>query len=299
MNNTTAPNTPHPNAPGPNAPEPHPAGQQSSVPDAFAGLTAEQRLAAAIQATPAPGASGSTDAANDQAGPDAAGGPETKEKNKIFDAVRNKVRASMLEQEVERLKAEIVALKAAPAEYQDRNLRLMAEMENLRRRTERERADTAKFAITKFARDVLTVADTFQRAIDTVPKDEAAVEGTLKNFLDGVALTERELLNVLERNGVKRVDPMGARFDPNHHQAMMELDNPDVPAGTVVRVFQPAYLIEDRILRPAMVVVSRGGPKLAKVPSEATLAGEIFPEPASDTTAEDQPAPGSADPKQG
>ena len=129
----------------------------------------------------------------------------------------------------------------------------------------------------------------FQRAIDTVPKDEAAVEGTLKNFLDGVALTERELLNVLERNGVKRVDPMGARFDPNHHQAMMEMDNPDVPAGTVVRVFQPAYLIEDRILRPAMVVVSRGGPKLAKVPSEATLAGEIFPEPASDTTAEDQP----------
>ena len=95
------------------------------------------------------------------------------------------------------------------------------------------------------------------------------------SFHEGVALTERELVNVLERHGVKRVDPVGMRFDPNHHQAMMEVENLEVPAGTVVQAFQPAYLIEDRILRPAMVVVSRGGPKVAK---PAANEGEAPPD---------------------
>ena len=213
--------------------------------------------------------------------------PEVKEKNKIFEAVRLKARSSMLEAEVERLKAQIEQLEAAPADYQDRNLRLMAEMENLRRRTDRERADISKFAITRFARDVLTVADNFQRAIDAVPKDAVAVEGPLKSFHEGVALTERELVNVLERHGVKRVDPVGMRFDPNHHQAMMEVENLDVPAGTVVQAFQPAYLIEDRILRPAMVVVSRGGPKVPK--AVATEGGEAAPA-ANDAGAQSEPS---------
>jgi molecular chaperone GrpE len=194
----------------------------------------------------------------------AADGPEGKEKNKIFETVRLKARLSMAEQELEKLRSDLSALRDAPAEYQDKNMRLLADMENLRRRTERERADTAKFAITRFARDVLTVADNFQRAIDTVPKDEAAVDGPLKTLFEGVELTGRELLNVLERNGVKKIDPTGMRFDPNVHQAMMQVDNPEVPNGTVMQAFQPAYMIEDRVLRPAMVVVSRGGPKMTK-----------------------------------
>ena len=204
--------------------------------------------------------------------------PETKEKNKIFESVRLKARLMMADQELEKLRAEVEQLRAAPAEYQDKNMRLLAEMENLRRRTERERADTAKFAITRFARDVLTVADNFQRAIDTAPPEAVGEDGPLKSFHDGVILTGRELLNVLERNGVKKIDPTGERFDPNLHQAMMQVDNAEVPSGTVMQTFQPAYMIEDRILRPAMVVVSRGGPKVAKAETadnvDAATGGE-------------------------
>lgn len=203
-------------------------------------------------------------AAADPAAAGAPDTPETKEKNKIFESVRLKARLMMADQELEKLRAEVAQLRAAPAEFQDKNMRLLAEMENLRRRTERERTDTAKFAITRFARDVLTVADNFQRAIDTAPPDASDEEGPLKSFYDGVILTGRELLNVLERNGVKKIDPTGERFDPNLHQAMMQVDNTEVPSGTVMQTFQPAYMIEDRILRPAMVVVSRGGPKAAK-----------------------------------
>jgi molecular chaperone GrpE len=173
-------------------------------------------------------------------------------------------------------------------------------MENLRRRTERERADTAKFAITRFARDVLTVADNFQRAIDTVPKDAVSDDGPLKTLFEGVELTGRELLSTLERHGVKRIDPTGMRFDPNLHQAMMQVDNPEVPNGTVMQAFQPAYMIEDRILRPAMVVVSRGGPKIAKTPDGGEgAAGEIESEITQDGgTATEQPADDTASPKQ-
>ena len=242
------------NSSGPNEarPDPHDAPQSSS-----ADATSAARGASPDAQTPP--SSGAGDA------------PEVKEKNKIFEAVRLKARLSMAEQEIEKLKAELEQLRAEPSDYQDRNMRLMADMENLRRRTERERADTAKFAITRFARDVLTVADTVQRAIDTVPKDAVAADGPLKNFFEGVELTGRELVNVLERHGVKRIDPTGMRFDPNHHQAMMQVDNADVPNGTVMQAFQHAYMIEDRILRPAMVVVSRGGPKVAK-PAEGTEA---------------------------
>ena len=194
--------------------------------------------------------------------------PETKEKNKIFETVRLKARLTMAEMELEKLRGEIEQLKAAPAEYQDRNMRLMADMENLRRRTEREKADTAKFAITRFARDVLTVADNFQRAIDAVPKDAAADDGPLKTLFEGVELIGRELLTTLERHGVKRIDPTGERFDPNLHQAMMQVENTEVPSGTVLQSFQPAYMLEDRVLRPAMVIVSTGGPKTPK-PAEA------------------------------
>jgi len=156
------------------------------------------------------------------------------------------------------------ALLAENTEMRDRLLRTMADMENLRRRTEREKADTARYAISNFARDVLTVGDNLKRTMDHVPPAAAAEDPALKSFLEGVALPERELLNVLERHGVTRIEPLGARFDPNCHQAMYEVQNAEVPEGTVVDVMQAGYVIGDRCLRPALVAVAKGGAKPAK-----------------------------------
>jgi molecular chaperone GrpE len=166
------------------------------------------------------------------------------------------------------LGADLDALLAENAEMRDRLLRSMADMENLRRRTEREKTDTARYAISNFARDVLTVGDNLKRTIDHVPQGAAAEDPALKSFLEGVELTERELLNVLERHGVTRLDPLGARFDPNFHQAMYEVQNTDVPEGTVVEVMQAGYVIGDRCLRPALVAVAKGGAKQAKPQAE-------------------------------
>jgi molecular chaperone GrpE len=160
--------------------------------------------------------------------------------------------------------AERDALLVENAELRDRLLRTMADMENLRRRTEREKTDTARYAISNFARDVLTVGDNLQRTIDHVPAEASAQDPALKSFLDGVELTERELLNVLERHGVTRIEPRGQRFDPNCHQAMYEVPDPSVPEGTVVDVMQAGYVIGDRCLRPALVAVAKGGAKSAK-----------------------------------
>jgi molecular chaperone GrpE len=157
--------------------------------------------------------------------------------------------------------AELEALIAENADMRDRLLRTMADMENLRRRTEREKTDTSRYAISNFARDVLTVGDNLRRTIEHVPTEAASQDPALKNFLDGVELTERELLNVLERYGVVRIEPLGARFDPNCHQAMYEVQNPDVPEGTVVDVMQAGYVIGDRCLRPALVAIAKGGAK--------------------------------------
>jgi molecular chaperone GrpE len=179
------------------------------------------------------------------------------------------------------LGADLDALLAENAEMRDRLLRSMADMENLRRRTEREKADTARYAISNFARDVLTVGDNLKRTIDHVPQGAAAEDPALKSFLEGVELTERELLNVLERHGVTRLDPLGARFDPNFHQAMYEVQNPDVPEGTVVDVMQAGYAIGDRCLRPALVAVAKGGAKQAK-PQSAKGAGAPPPRAAND-----------------
>jgi molecular chaperone GrpE len=160
--------------------------------------------------------------------------------------------------------ADLTALLTENAEMRDRLLRTTADMENLRRRTEREKTDTARYAITNFARDVLTVGDNLKRTIDHVPAEAAAQDPALKSFLEGVELTERELLNVLDRHGVTRIEPLGARFDPNCHQAMYEVQNPDVPEGTVVDVMQAGYVIGDRCLRPALVAIAKGGAKPGK-----------------------------------
>lgn len=166
------------------------------------------------------------------------------------------------------LEAIIRALQDQIAVQTDTNLRLRAEMENLRKRFEREKADTAKYAISKFAQDVVNVGDNFQRAISAVPAGAAETDAALKSFLDGVLLAEREFINVLERHGVVRLDPRGEPFNPKIHNAVMEQENRNVPAGTVLQVFQAGYMIEDRCLKPALVVVSRGGSKLAKAEAQ-------------------------------
>jgi molecular chaperone GrpE len=173
------------------------------------------------------------------------------------------------------LAQEAAALAKENAELKDRVLRTLAEMENLRRRTEREVADSRTYAITSFARDLVGVADNIQRALDAVRDSGAVLEGPAKALVDGVELTERELLKVLEKNGVKKFDPKGEKFDPNLHQAMFEVPDARVPSGSVVQVVQPGYAIGDRVLRPALVGVSKGGPKTAPTPSASgAAAGE-------------------------
>lgn len=154
------------------------------------------------------------------------------------------------------------------AEARDRMLRTLAEMENLRQRTRREVADAKTYGITGFARDVLEIADNLQRALDAVPAEaRAAADPGLKALIEGVELTERSLLNALEKNGVKKFDPSGEKFDPNFQQAMYEVPDASVPSGTVVQVVQAGYMIGERVLRPALVGVSKGGAKAASAPA--------------------------------
>jgi molecular chaperone GrpE len=156
----------------------------------------------------------------------------------------------------------VEALAKEAAESRDKMLRTLAEMENLRKRTMREVADARTYAIANFARDVLDIADNLQRALDAVPADtKAAADPGLKALIEGVELTERSLLSALEKNGVKKFDPSGEKFDPNFQQAMYEVPDSSVPAGTVVQVVQAGYTIGDRVLRPALVAVSKGGAK--------------------------------------
>jgi molecular chaperone GrpE len=158
------------------------------------------------------------------------------------------------------LEEQLAQARAEAAEFKDRLLRALAETENVRRRAERERTDAAKYGVTQFARDLLDVADNLRRAIESAPESQVRDEVT-RNLLAGVAATERALLAAFERHGIKRVDPRGERFDHNFHQAIFEAENTGKPAGTVVEVLQPGYLLHDRLLRPAMVGVAKGEPK--------------------------------------
>jgi molecular chaperone GrpE len=154
----------------------------------------------------------------------------------------------------------VIELEAELADYKDRLLRALAETENVRRRAQREREDTSKYAVTGFAKDLLSAADNLRRALESLPESEARDELT-RSLLAGVAATERELLGVFERHGIKRIDPRGELFDHNLHQAIFEVERPDQPSGSVVEVLQPGYVLYDRLLRPAMVGVAKGGPK--------------------------------------
>ena len=150
------------------------------------------------------------------------------------------------------------------AEAKDRLLRTLADMDNMRKRTEREVADARVYGISTFARDILGVADNMHRAMQALDDElRAKADDATKALLEGVELTERELMNVLEKHGVKRIEPLNQKFDPNRHQAMYEIEDASVPSGSVVQVMQAGYLIGERVLRPALVAVSKGGTKAA------------------------------------
>jgi molecular chaperone GrpE len=181
----------------------------------------------------------------------------------------------------------VAALKAEVEGLKDRWLRAHAEMENIRKRAEREREEAAKYAITKLAKDIVGVGDNFQRCIDAVPSGAAEKDPTLKSFLEGVTMTERELLNALDRHGIRRQQPLNEPFNPHLHQAVLQVPRADVPNGTVVEVYQAGYTIEDRVLRPAMVGVAQGGPK----PGNGSSSG---PSPEETSASENTPPAGQA-----
>ena len=157
--------------------------------------------------------------------------------------------------------AVLESLKDENASLKDRLLRTMADMENLRRRTDKEVADTKTYGVSNFAREMLNVADNLRRALANAPADAAQMSDTVKHLVEGVELTERDLLSRLARFGVRPLDPEGKRFDPNMHEALFEIPDETVPTGTVKQVVETGYSIGDRVLRPAKVGVSRGGPK--------------------------------------
>ena len=152
----------------------------------------------------------------------------------------------------------VEALESELADTKDRLLRALAETENVRRRAQREREDTQKYAISNFARDLLSPVDNLRRALDSVP-EAVVLDPRSRSLLDGVAATERELLAAFERYGLKRIDPKGERFDHNFHQAIFEVERPGAAPGTVIEVLQPGYVLHDRLLRPAMVGVAKAG----------------------------------------
>ena len=160
--------------------------------------------------------------------------------------------------------AALDALLAENAELKDRLLRTIAEMENLRKRTEREIGDTRTYAIAGFARDMLAATDSLSRALIVVPVETREhAEGPLKSLIEGIELTEREMQRLLAKHGVTPIEADGQKFDPHKHQAMFEVPDPTKPEGTVVQVVQAGYAIGERVLRPAMVGVAKGGPKHA------------------------------------
>jgi molecular chaperone GrpE len=172
-----------------------------------------------------------------------------------------------VQSDAERDAAAVQALIAENAGLKDKVLRTLAEMENLRRRTDKEVADAKSYGVASFARDMLTFADNLKRALDNVPAEaRESADSLLKSFVEGIELTERDFLSRLSRHGVKKLDPKGQKFDPNFHEALFEAHDESVPAGTVAQVIEEGFSIGDRVLRPAKVGVARGGPKATDKP---------------------------------
>ena len=167
----------------------------------------------------------------------------------------------------------VETLKAENADLRDKLLRTVAEMENLRKRTEREIGDTRSYAIAGFARDMLTATDSLSRALLVLPADaRETADATTRGLIEGIEMTEREMQRLLAKHGVKPIEAEGQKFDPHKHQAMFEVPDPTRPEGTVVQVVQAGFAIGERVLRPAMVGVSKGGPKAAAGEADASQA---------------------------
>ncbi len=162
---------------------------------------------------------------------------------------------------------EIARLEVDLASAHDKLLRAVAETENVRRRAQRDKEDTARYAVSNFSRDLLSVADNLRRALDSVDTEARKESPDLENLMIGVEMTERELLAAFERNNIRRMTAIGQRFDPNFHEAMFEYDDPDQPVKTVGQEIEAGYMLHDRALRPAKVGITKGGPK-AEAPTE-------------------------------
>ncbi|EJF74547.1 nucleotide exchange factor GrpE [Bartonella alsatica] len=162
----------------------------------------------------------------------------------------------------------LVALQDENQQLKDQLLRLAADMENLRRRTARDVADAKAYSIANFARDMLSVSDNLNRALEAIPEGAKENDVGLKTLAEGVEMTERAMIAALERHGVQKIHPEGQKFDPHFHQAMFEIPNTDVPDNTVQQVVQAGYVIGDRVLRPAIVGVAKGGMKESTVESD-------------------------------
>jgi len=166
----------------------------------------------------------------------------------------------------------VEALKAENLDLRDKLLRTVAEMENLRKRTQREIEDTRSYAIAGFARDMLTATDSLSRALMVLPAEaRESADSAMKSLIDGIEMTEREMQRLLAKHGVKPIEAEGQKFDPHKHQAMFEVPDPSRPEGTVVQVVQAGFAIGDRVLRPAMVGVAKGAPAAAEHASDGGI----------------------------
>lgn len=174
------------------------------------------------------------------------------------------------------LAAALVAAQAQVAEYKDQMLRALAEAENSRRRTQRDRDEALKHAPAVIAKDILTVADNLRRAIEHIPQEALAYDEALANLATGVELTERLLLSAFEKHNIRQINPLGERFDSNFHQAMFEMPGTGQPPGTIVQVMEPGYLIHDRLLRPALVGVSKADAPGEAAPMPSEPEDEIY-----------------------
>jgi molecular chaperone GrpE len=178
--------------------------------------------------------------------------------NAELEAMANEILGTAPSPETDLRDAEILSLKDEVAATKDRLLRLAADMENLRKRTDREKAEATLYAATNFARDLLGVADSLSRALAAVPPEERdVIDDVMKKFLDGIELTERELLSAFQRHNIKKIETVGQKFNPNFHQAMFEIPTTDHAPGTVTQEVQSGYAVGDRCLRPALVGVAK------------------------------------------
>jgi len=205
-------------------------------------------------------------------GPSDANGPEQN------DSLGREQAQNDSEQQIKALSQLVADLKAENSDYRDKHLRILAETENYRRRSEREKAETAKYASSEFGKDVIVIADNLRRAVEAARKESPDENPALKTLLEGVEVTERELLKVFERHGITRYEPLGEKFDPHTSEAMIKVDVPNVPADIVVQVLQAGYKIGDRVLRPAAVIVAKGGAPIRQEPPQSDPSTETVSE---------------------